>query len=503
MLSKSRIRTYIDLWNRNDPDPNETDRLIPNKAASDWILNHAPLFDCPDPLLTEIYYFRLWTYRKHLRNTPEGIVITEFLPDVPWSGPYNTISCPVGHQFAEGRWLSDRRYLTDYAKFYLTGSGKGEHLLSYSHWFCTALYRTCRLWGDFSLAVGCLDELIAYFEERCRRNASGTLFWSDDDRDGMEYSISGDGLRPTINSYLCGDAHALSRICAIAGKTGLSEKFEKLHREIKDGMKAVLWDEDLGFYVNRSCQKNEPPKRSVAVIREQIGFTPWYFNAADDASVSAWNYLIDPTHFFAPHGITTADMADPRFMKTNSDHVCLWDGPVWPFATSVTLTALAASLRTCAKNHTATPVTAMDYYHLLTQYAESQHRFETGKRIDWIDENLHPFAGEWLARSLLNKQSNSREERGMAYNHSTFCDLILSGLCGIDATEDGRLLVDPLTPETWEYFSVEQIPVLGHSVGVYWDKNGSLYGYPPGLTIIADGKTVAHSETLKLNEIKL
>ena len=126
------------------------------------------------------------------------------------------------------------------------------------HWFCTALYRTCRLWGDFSLAVGWLDELIAYFEERCRRNASGTLFWSDDDRDGMEYSISGDGLRPTINSYLCGDAHALSRICAIAGKTGLSEKFEKLHREIKDGMKVVLWDEDLGFYVNRSCQKNEP-----------------------------------------------------------------------------------------------------------------------------------------------------------------------------------------------------------------------------------------------------
>ena len=35
----------------------------------------------------------------YLKETPEGFVITEFLPDVPWAGKYNTISCPAGHHF--------------------------------------------------------------------------------------------------------------------------------------------------------------------------------------------------------------------------------------------------------------------------------------------------------------------------------------------------------------------------------------------------------------------
>src|SRR5690606_41087738 len=54
-------------------------------------------------------YFRWWTYRKHLKRTPEGYIITEFLPEVPWSGKYNTINCPAGHHFYEGRWLQDRK----------------------------------------------------------------------------------------------------------------------------------------------------------------------------------------------------------------------------------------------------------------------------------------------------------------------------------------------------------------------------------------------------------
>ena len=56
-----------------------------------------PLFDVSDKTIEEIYYFRWHTYCKHIKETPEGFVITEFLPDVPWAGKYNTISCPAGH----------------------------------------------------------------------------------------------------------------------------------------------------------------------------------------------------------------------------------------------------------------------------------------------------------------------------------------------------------------------------------------------------------------------
>ena len=78
-----------------------------NSEAAQFLLNNIPIFECPDKELEKTYYFRWWTYRKHILSTPEGFVITEFLPDVPWAGKYNVINCSGMHQFREGRWLKN------------------------------------------------------------------------------------------------------------------------------------------------------------------------------------------------------------------------------------------------------------------------------------------------------------------------------------------------------------------------------------------------------------
>ncbi len=59
----------------------------------------------------------------------------------------------------------------------------------------------------------------------------------------------------------------------------------------------------------------------------------------------------------------------------------------------------------------------------------------------WIDEDLNPLTGDWIARSRLKIWQNgtwSAEkggvERGKDYNHSTFCDLVITGLVGLRAT---------------------------------------------------------------------
>jgi hypothetical protein len=41
--------------------------------------DHVPLIDIPDRELEQIYYFRWWTYRKHIKKTPTGVIISEFL----------------------------------------------------------------------------------------------------------------------------------------------------------------------------------------------------------------------------------------------------------------------------------------------------------------------------------------------------------------------------------------------------------------------------------------
>ena len=63
---------------------------------------NVPRFECPDKELEEIYYFRWWTFRKHIKETPDGFVITEFLPKVSWSGKYNKISSPVNGRTGAG-----------------------------------------------------------------------------------------------------------------------------------------------------------------------------------------------------------------------------------------------------------------------------------------------------------------------------------------------------------------------------------------------------------------
>ncbi|MBM3878433.1 MAG: hypothetical protein FJ387_01750 [Verrucomicrobia bacterium] len=56
---------------------------------------------------------------------------------VRWSGKHNTISCPAGHHFYEGRWLRDPQYLDDYAVFWFR---KGGELRRYSFWAADALW---------------------------------------------------------------------------------------------------------------------------------------------------------------------------------------------------------------------------------------------------------------------------------------------------------------------------------------------------------------------------
>ena len=76
--------------------------------------DNVPFFECPDKSFEQIYYFRWWTFRKHLKKTPDGFVFTEFLDKVGHSGKYNTISCALGHHLYEGSWLRDQRYIDEY-----------------------------------------------------------------------------------------------------------------------------------------------------------------------------------------------------------------------------------------------------------------------------------------------------------------------------------------------------------------------------------------------------
>ena len=134
LLSSGDLKNYVTRFNADDE---EMFSNIKNKDAYAFLKNNIPLFDCPDEDFRRTYYFRWWTYRKHIKKTEDGYVVTEFMPKVSWAGKHNTISCPAAHHFYEGRWLHDPKVMDDYAIFWLR---KGGSLRSYSFWIADAYY---------------------------------------------------------------------------------------------------------------------------------------------------------------------------------------------------------------------------------------------------------------------------------------------------------------------------------------------------------------------------
>lgn len=479
-----KARAYIARFNREDEEC--YCQCIPNKDAESFLLKQIPLLECPEKDIEQMYYFRWWTYRKHIKQTPAGHLITEFLPDVRWAGPYNTIVCPVGFHIREGRWLKDPDgWLKETISFWLSNPGNE---LDYSTWLPHALWEYCQLKQDYDFGIRLLPQLIDFYtrREQLHMRQCG-LYWSSDGRDGMEYSISGKGFRLTLNSYACADAMAISRFCDMAGDTQQAEAYRQKATQLKQAMTRLLWDGDFFRAIPAEKDWDEPLQSRPAVpaerrVRELQGYIPWYFGIADTVPAVPFDLLMQKDGFYAPYGLTSAEQTHPRFMEQHT-HECLWNGPVWPFATSQTLVAAAELLR-------ADPEASLrkeDYYTLLLQYTRSQQRtLPDGKTVCWIDENIDPYTGRWLARDILEgwnwRPEKGGYERGKDYNHSLYCDLILSGLLGI-CWEDGSLTAHPLIPDDWDYFRIENLWLGGKCYRIVYDKTGFHYRRGAGLSI--------------------
>jgi len=501
VLKTETFKVYIERFNADDA---ELFTNIPNANAWSFIQQNIPFFECPDPDIEKTYYFRWWTFRKHVKQTPEGFVITEFLPPVPWARKYNTICCPAGHHFYEGRWLRNRQILDDYAAFWLR---KGGAPLQYSFWIadaCTARYLVS---ADATWLTGLLDDLIKIDAEWDRRNRGAEpLFYQSDDRDGMECSIGGSGYRATINAYRYGDAVAIAQIARMAGRTDVVTNYVRKAAEIKERVQEKLWDPQAAFF--KVLPRKE--KSTLVDVRELHGYTPWYFNLPDNnmGYEVAWKQLMDPKGFYAPFGPTTAEQRHPKFTIAYTGHECQWNGPSWPYSTAITLTALANVLN----NYSQTAVSRQDYFETLKIYTKShQRKREDGKIVSWIDENLNPFTGDWISRTRLKSWKNSTwdagkggVERGKDYNHSTYCDLIISGLIGLRPRGDDMVEVNPLLPEnTWEWFCLDGVSYHGYELTILWDRTGMRYQRGQGLRVFANGQEIAVAPKLERVKAKL
>ena len=480
VLKTEDYKGLVESFNRME-DENIV-QAIPNSESWAWMERNIPLFDCPQDNFREIYYYRWWSLRKHIVDTPQGYAVTEFLIKRSYADKYNMIACAIGHHTYEMRWLHNQDYLKQYLTLWYTGldGGPMKNLNKFSSWTSDAVYNAWQVMGDTDFMQFMYPMLVSDYHvwERDKRTEDG-LFWQRDVSDGMEESASGSrshtehNRRPTINSYMYGNAKALSAMATMFGDKPNQELFVRKADTLRRKIQELLWNAEHEFFETRR------PDGASAAVREAIGYIPWYFNlpANDRKYDAAWLQITDNGGFNAPYGLTTCERRSPLF-RTRGCCSCEWDGAVWPFASAQTLTAMANFM-----NNYPGQTTAADsaYFMHMEKYVESQYH----RGRPYIGEYLDEVTGYWL---------KGDQERSRYYNHSTFNDLMITGLMGLRPHPDNVLEVNPLIPQgKWDWFCLDNILYKGRIVTILWDKTGEKYGKGQGLTLLVDGRKAANS----------
>lgn len=471
----------------------------------DWFAARIPAFESPDSAIDATYYYRWELVTKHLTyGSPEtGYTFTEFIDRPFWAGAFGAISCPLGHQLEEIRWLNDRRIIDDFARYWFETLGAQPR--SYSNWYGAAIWGAFQVLGDTSF----LSRLLPYMKRQYagwmaeRWDADHRMFRWDGLHDGMERNINSRqtddidegavGYRPTLNTYLFADAQATARAVALFGDGETAREFFERAELLRSRVQDELWDPRREFFLHQAANDETDGVRARTRTydsgkyagseygRELIGYVPWQFNLPEKGKgyERAWRFLMDSTRFFARFGPTTTERRDPQFYV--SPTCCWWSGNSWPYATTQTLVAMANLLN----DYEQTFVSAADWMTLFNIYTRTQRK--SGR--PYIAEAANPDNGAWDGHDTPYHSEH--------YFHSGYVNLLVTGLVGLRPRADDSVEVNPLAPRDWDYFALDDVWYHGRRLTVLWDREGTRYRRGRGLTILADNRVIVRSPRLE------
>jgi hypothetical protein len=466
-----------------------------------WYEKNIPFFECSDPDLTRIYYYRWELYKAHLKDVgTRGYIVTEFLNDVGWAwNPYQSLDDATAFHVNEGRWLKEKHYLDDYITFMYSGANDRH----FSEAIAAAVYDRYLANGDRAFAIKNLEQMKHFYELWTNRyDTAKEMYFIEPLLDATEYTISsidasggkdgfrgGDAFRPTINSFMFGNATAISRLSALAGDTNGAAVFAAKAALLKDRVQTNLWSDSLQHFIDRYKANNQFVHYWDFIRgRELAGYVPWVYELPDHDSkyVESWRHLLAPDKFSGPFGLRTVEPGYEYYMRQSrydrSDKTapeCQWNGPSWPFDTTLVLAGMANLLN----DYSQDIVHADDYVRLLKQYARQHYR--NGEPD--LQEDYNPDTGSVIVGL----------PRSHHYNHSGFNDLIITGLAGLRPRPDDVLEINPLiSTKTISYFCLEDVPYHGRRVTILYDRDGKRYRRGAGLSVSVDGSCVVKPSPL-------
>jgi hypothetical protein len=399
------------------------------------------------------------------------------------------------HHIYEGRWLHDDRYMNGYINYLLKGGGNNRR---YSESISDAANARYLVNADSAFLITQLDSMKQMYNEWSDHYDPGkNLYYIPAMPDATEYTIAsidasggsggfddGEAYRPTINSYMYANALAVAKTAAMKGDIATANEFRAKAAVLKENVEHDLWNDSLQHFCDRFKVNNLYVHYWNFIRgRELAGMVPWYFNlpSNDGRFNNSWKHVIDTGQLSGPYGFRTNEPSYQYYFKLLAFYggkpSSQWNGPSWPYQSSQTLTGMANFLN----NYQQDVISSKDYLKLLRLYTK-QHYLPNGK-INLV-ENYDPDKGGPIVFWYWSNH----------YLHSTYNNLIISGLCGIRPSAEDTLSVHPLVDSSIQYFCLQNVRYHGHFITVIYDRDGEKYKTGKGTTVFVDGEKLATAD---------
>ncbi|HKE00661.1 MAG TPA: hypothetical protein VKE69_06605 [Planctomycetota bacterium] len=491
-----------------------------------WFDTNVATFDCSDPLVTKVFWHRAYLLRKDFFWPRLGRLSRRCCAEGRWRSTWypNVISYGAAHQIREARWLADPSYAWGELLTWIENprpdgifpshvTPAGPQPGQYADWIASTPPEVHAVHPDEELLGRCLGP--------CIRNAEAWLDVFDRDHDalpavdshwwtGMEWQPSffafegfrpdeGDGKeadleRVDLASYVFGGASAVAETAEILGRPDVASRARAVASRIRDAVETKLWSRDDRWFYSVRESDDEPAR-----VKEVVGVYPFYFGLPTPGAgyEAAWDSLLDPEELWGDWPVRSCSARCPAYHPGRAWPVghdvtssCMWNGPTWPHANSVVMTAMARALRDYAPSR----LTSRHLFHLFTSHTRAQvsrdGRTTTG-------EYYNADTGAWLT-----------DERD--YEHSTYLDVLIPELIGLRPRNDDVLEIDPLLPDPseggWSWFLLDGQSYRGRSITIAWDSPGGLHHLPgmrEGFSVYVNGKLAGYRPDLGRIEIPL
>ena len=239
--------------------------------------------------------------------------------------------------------------------------------------------------------------------------------------------------RVDLTAYNYGNAVAVARIYRKLGQPAKAEEFDGLAAKISAAVLAKMWRPEQQFFFSLRASD-----KAVADVKEVIGVYPFYFGMVPwgKGYESAWSSIIDPKQFWTKWPVASASRECPAYSQKNwpgdgRAAGCMWNGPTWPHANSLVMTAMARTLR-ATRDHkvSSSPLKREHLWELFSSFTKAQFRNQ---------DLLYPWTGEFYNGDTGEWKTAERD-----YNHSTWLDVLIPDLLGLVPRDDQVIELDPL-----------------------------------------------------------